>query len=1045
MKRNLQKQLAGIVCLSLAMLFGIFSASAQQTYSVSGVVVDDGNQAVIGATVALKDDTRIGTVTDATGSFEIYVPEGSTLIVSFIGMGTQEVPVGTRTSLTVKLLSDSQEIEEVVVVGYGQQKKASVVGSIATTKGEDLLTQGGVTSVSSALQGQMAGVVSISSTSQPGEEDTSIFIRGKSSTTDNTPLYLVDGVERSIDDIDMNEVESISVLKDASATAVYGVKGANGVILVTTRRGTTSKAKVSFSSNFGFKKLTTDLDYADYVTTMNMYNEAAANDLMWDNLIPESEIAAWENAYATGNYGPYNDIFPEVDWIDECTKDFGFSHNYNVNVSGGTERMKYFASLGYLFDGDVYETYKQEDYDPRYYYRRYNWRTNFDYNVTSSTVVSVNIAGSQGYQNQPFAQSNSDAYLFNKYYCRAMNEYPIKYSDGVWGSSDAGSENSVAELNYMGQTTYKTFKGMYDLAITQDLGMITKGLTASAKLSYTATTKNSSTYQTGGFLNYNRKYDYTSEILDEDGNVTYEMTSETRYPTDYPLVGEAMASVAYNTYVSSSRQTYYEARVSYVREFNEMHDVTALALFNRNKAQSGVSFPSYEEDWVGRLTYGYKERYLAEFNAAYTGSEKFAPGHRFGFFPSFSAGWRLTEEPWMKAIKDKWLSNFKIRYSWGKVGSDSGADRFNYIQTYEASSNVIFGGNSSTTTDTLYYEGTMANEAATWEEAVKQNLGIEMSFFKKLSLMVDLFDEQRTGILTTLTNTASWIGVDLPSDNIGSTKNHGIEVEARWNDKIGKDFRYNIGFTFGTSENRIVYADDPLDSDWYSKDEGKSIGYTSKYICTGNFSSLSDVFNAAPSGLTTTAETIIPGDLMYVDYNSDGQVSSDDMVPSEYSSYPMTTYSLTLGFNYKNLGLSALFYAATDVYKDEIDYLLYDFPASELMTQVDVLDRWTYADAESTEIVRPSIHLSSYAWNKLDSNYNYTDHSYLRLKNLEINYVLPAKWTKKAYISRCQVYANGTNLITWQRNDSRRDPETNSQSVYPLVKRYNVGLRITFQ
>ncbi len=1063
MKKTLHKQMARALSLSLAMLFGVLSAFAQQSFSVSGVVVDDSSQPIPGATVILKENAQVGTVTDLTGAFSIFVPNtSSTLVVSFIGMDSAEVAVGSRTSISVTLSSDTQEIEEVVVVGYGQQKKASSVGSIATTKGDDLLKAGGVTNVSEALQGQMAGVVAVSSSSKPGEDSAEIFIRGKSSTDDNTPLYLVDGVERSIDDIDMNEVESVSVLKDASATAVYGVKGANGVILVTTKRGTNSRPKVGFTANVGFKQPTTTFEYSDYVTSMNMYNEALANDNNWSSLISESTIAAWENAYATGNYGTYNDQFPQVDWVNEATKDFGVQHSYNVNISGGTDRMKYFASLGYLFDGDIYETYKTEDYDPRFYYRRFNWRTNFDYNVTNTTTLSVNIAGSQGYENQPGYRddSGSDSYLFNDFYTASPNMFPLRYSDGIYGSDELGEGNIIAYMQESGQRTFRNFKGMYDLAVRQKLDFITKGLSANAKLSYTSNSKNESKILMGSFGNslndaqtqgnsyerYYREYDYTNPIgVDENGNITYEMITESRMPEGYPTTVENPGGASYNAYDSSSRQVYYEVQLNYARSFLDAHDVTALGVFNRKTSQSDVSFPSYEEDWVGRVTYGYKGRYLTEVNAAYTGSEKFAPGRRFGFFPSFSLGWRLSEEPWMRKAKDKWLSNMKIRYSWGKVGSDNGATRFNYIQTYSTEANVTFGGSTTTTYGSLYTEGTLANEGATWEESVKQNLGVEITLMKKLSMTLDLFDEQRSGILTTISSVAPWMGISLPSDNIGSTKNHGIEFEAKWNDRIKENFRYYVTFNFGTSENRIVYMDDPFDSDWYLKKEGKSIGYQSKYIATGNYSKIDDIYNSPTSGISgADISTLVPGDLMYLDYNSDGQISTLDLVPNKYNSYPTTTYSSTIGFSYKNVGFSVMLYAALGVYKAEIYNLLYDFPGNKIMTHTNVTDRWTYDDAAATTIVRPSIHLSN-TWNQLASNYNYTDHSYLRVKNMEVNYVLPKEWTKKIFISRCQIYANGTNLFTWQRNDSRRDPETSGTNVYPMVKRYNLGVRVTFE
>ncbi len=347
--------------------------------SISGVVVDRvTNEAVIGATIVVEGTTT-GSVTSYDGGYTISVEPGQTITFNYLGYVPQSVKIGANTKVDIFLYEDTEQIDEILVVGYGVQKKSSSVGSIAQVSGEDILKAGSTTSISQAIQGAMPGVVATVNSSKPGSEDATVYIRGVASWQDSTPLYLVDGVERDINDIDPNEIESLSVLKDASATAVYGVKGANGVILVTTKRGTVSKPKVNFSTNFGFKKPTNIPEYADYVTTMEMWNEAAANDLAWDSVIPQSTIDAWRQAYASGEVSSTSDYFPEVDWWDEALADYGFSQQYNVNVSGGTEFVKYFASLGYLNDGDIFDAEESDLYDASFYYKRYNWRTNFDF------------------------------------------------------------------------------------------------------------------------------------------------------------------------------------------------------------------------------------------------------------------------------------------------------------------------------------------------------------------------------------------------------------------------------------------------------------------------------------------------------------------------------------------------------------------------------------------------------------------------------------------------------------------------------------------
>ena len=521
--------------LALLLIVCSVATGYAQQITVKGQVWDEVlNEPLIGVNVSVKGTTN-GVITDLDGNFTIKVQKNQVLIFSFIGYKDVEIVVKPNLNLSKVIMSESlQQIEEVVVVGYGQQKKASSVGAIATTKGEDLLRVGSVTSVSEALQGQMPGVTAINTSSKPGADAADLFIRGKATWGNASPLVLVDGMERDFNDVDVNEIQSISVLKDASATAVYGVKGANGVILLTTKRGSNKKPVVNFSANFGFKQPTTKLEWADYPTAMKMYNEAAANDGMWDKVIPESTIAAWQHAYATGNYGPYNDYFPQVDWWNEMVGNFGFQQNYNLNITGGTERMSYFASIGMLNDGDIYNTKKQDEFDPRFYYKRYNWRTNFDFKLTKSTLLSVNIAGKMGYRNQPGYRDagNGDSYIFNPFIQTPTNLFPIKYSDGEWGADLQGDGNIVAQMNNQGQRSYKSFQGFYDFILKQDLDMITKGLSVKATVSYnTYSERQSSIFRArmygiddsaaskNGIIRYYREYDYSNPIVNADGTI----------------------------------------------------------------------------------------------------------------------------------------------------------------------------------------------------------------------------------------------------------------------------------------------------------------------------------------------------------------------------------------------------------------------------------------------------------------------------------------------------------------------------------------------
>jgi len=1057
-------------------LFFAYSALGFAQSTIQGEVLDGTTgEPLIGVSVEIRG-TSTGTITDVDGKFSLQIGKNETLEISYIGYQKSAVNVKPGNPFVrVKLVEDSQQLDEVVVVGYGVQTKKSVVAAVAVTKGEDLIKTGNLNSVSEALQGKLNGVITINTNAKPGDNAADIYIRGKSSWENTNPLVIVDGIERDMNDVDMNDIESISVLKDASATAVYGVKGANGVILLTTKRGENAKPKVAFSANFGFKQFTSKLDFADYVTSMKMYNEALANDKDWNingvgKQIPQSTIDAWENAYATGNYGPYNDIFPQVDWWKEMIREVGVSQNYNINVSGGNDIVKYFTSIGYQNDGDNYKVEKQADFDPRYFYKRYNWRSNLDFKMTKTTTFSVDIAGKYGVRNEPTGANETNE-LFTPIIQTPTNKFPVKYSDGNWGEGETLGYNIVANANTRGSRTNKSFQGWYDAYLVQDLDFIVKGLSAKAMVGYNSTSSLVSkivagqVYGSNDFVSqtsvvrYYRPVDYSDSTVNPDGSITYKPLTPTRYPAGE--IGNYPINVSYDNFNTYERNLTYEFSLNYKASFGD-HNVSALGLFSRKINEKNIGtkarmdFPIYYEDWVTRVTYNWKERYLMEFNLAVDGSNKFARGRRFGTFPSISVGWRVSEEPFVKKWAGDKLSNLKLRYSYGQAGSDFGAIPFNYNDSFTSGGNANYGYMGNIQFGPLYSESQVGNPYGTWETATKQNLGVEVGLWNKLNLNVDLFNERRTGLLMPRRTLAAWVGVKTSAAvNLGETKNHGIDAELSWHDKIGKHFSYNAGLMVSASENRVIYKDDPPGLANYMRVEGAPINLQTRYLAVGNYGSIDDVFNYIQD--TSAPEKVIPGDLVFIDFNGDGKIDVSDKAPVKELDYPLTTYSITLGCKYKNIGLSMLFYSPQGVWKLQQSNLLWDFPMSTIKAQPNTLDRWTPETANSTGVMRPPVHLTdaTTATDKVNpshnkpggdesTTYSYADYSYFRLKNMEINYSVPKRILQKVNIDNCQFFANGNNLFTISKVDKRTDPETGGSGKYPIVKTYTVGLRLGF-
>ncbi len=1045
------------------LLISSYALYAQTTVSLSGTVIDEYGEAVFGATV-LQKGTSNGTVTDMEGKFQLNAPEGSTLQISFLGYVTQDVEV-SKTVLTITLLQDVETLQEAVVVGYGVQKKETLVGAVSQAKGQDIVEMGVPSSISQSMQGMLPGVTGIVSSGQPGEENAKLTIRGISSWEgDGSPLVLVDGVERDMNDVDPNEIASISVLKDASATAVFGVKGGNGVILITTKRGSAEETTINFSSNFGFKTPTNSTDYADRVTTMEWYNKALANDNMWKSQFTESTIEAWKNAYRQGNVGPYNDYYPEIDWWDEMVKEVGYSQNYNLNVRGGNEYVKHFSSIGYLHDGDIVDMQAQDNYDPRFYYDRYNWRSNFDFEISKTTKIGLDLSGSYSIKNQPNVGGGIGQF-FNNIYNASPSDFPIRWDDGNYGTSELGLGN-IALLAYQGQSQIKTFKGFIDMNIKQKLDFITKGLNFTGRLSYNASSTsrtdinmfaNSGTVMSkfgegNTYTTFFREYDYSSPTA--DGN--YPLISETRYPTDEEFLG-SVPGIAKDVWKSYGNRLYYEFRLDYKRQFKQ-HDVGAMFSFNRNENITNVDkydsdyttieIPNRREDWVGRVTYNYDGRYILEANGAYNGSENFAKGKRYGFFPSASVGWRLSEEKFMRNLTRDFFSNLKVRYSIGQSGVD-GTERFTYIQQYLAGGNIILGEESINRYGPMYREDDPANENATWETATKQNLGIEFDILSKFGGTVDLFNEKRTGILMERW-LPQWINPNTAQANLGETKSHGFELQVNYKNKVGQHFNYRADANMMIVENRIVFKDDGTNTLDYERAAGKPIGYQRRYVADSYYESLDDIFNGPVTTNEAIQSQLIPGDILYVDYNADGTITNDakDKAVMKGQNKPFKTYSFGGRMSYKNWAFNFRFYGIWDVYANIPGTILYDFQNASRMlysANSDVIDSWTPDNAGSA--VKPVLHANGNVINysRKDSNWSYQNRSYLRLKNVELSYTFKQlRLTPDYAMPKLSIYTNGNNLYTWTDFNKRLDPESGGTGSYPMIRRFNIGLRATF-
>lgn len=1020
-----RKLIVGLLCICST------AATFAQTATVSGVVKDDTGEPVIGAGVLVKG-TTLGTITDIDGHFSFRADDlNGVLVVSFVGMETQEIPMKGKGTFDIVLKSSNTLLEEVQVVAYGAQKKVTLTGSISSVNTDELLKVP-TASIGNMLSGVLSGVSSIQSSGQPGGDDPDVFIRGISTlnTMNAKPLYLVDGVERSFFQIDPNEVENITILKDASSTAVFGVRGANGVIIVTTKRGKEGKAKINASFSYGIQTPTRMPEFVNSYDYATFLNEAYTNDGKDPKFTPEAV-----EAFRTHS-NPI--IYPDTDWMELLFKSSAPQTQGNVNISGGTERVRYFISMGMLDQKGFFKNHDTR-YDANFNFNRYNYRANLDIDFTKTTLVAINMGGRVEKRN--FPRSGDDInQLFRRIYWATPFSGP-GIVDGKWikGNSQylpVGLSDGLGNIYGRGYGSKTTNVVNLDLALTQKLDFVTKGLQFKIKVAY------------------NSGYDHTKERATSiesyqpwyRKDVTWMEHPAGSDPNEVVYIQDGEAGlISYAESFGKSRDWYAEASFDWKRDFG-LHHLSALALYNQSKTYYPDSdYPGIPRGYVGlvgRVTYDYDNKYLIEGNVGYNGSENFAPGNRYGFFPAVSGGWVLTQEEF---LKDNPVVNFlKIRASYGIVGNDryhpygtGFMDRFLYLpNSYFIGSGYQFGTGTSWSPGA--YEKSFGNSGLSWEKSAKQNYGIDFSLFnQKLSGSIDYFYEKRTDILAKASTDPIIHAMSLPVLNLGIVSNKGVELNLKWNHKINS-FRYWTNLNVSYAKNKIVYQDEVPSEYTYTLKTGHPVGQPFGLKVRGfYYEGMEDVADHS--------YVLKEGDVVYEDLNHDGKIDDNDKTAIGYPSYPLLNAGLTLGFEYKCFDFSMLWVGATKtsrVLEETFRKPLGETYDRSLMSH-QFTDRWTPETAATAKLPRATI--DGVKNNYRDSELWVKDASYLRLKNIEIGYNFRLPFMPKIGMEKMRVFMTGYNLLTFDKLKIS-DPESMSSGVpqYPVMRVINFGLNVSF-
>ena len=1036
-------------CLLICTVGG--NAFAQEGITINGKVIDNTGQPVIGAGVTISG-TTVGVAADLDGQFQITVPsESSVITVSALGYLTKDVEISKRQNLIVVLEDETESLEATVVVAYGTQTKATITGALSSIDSKELV-KAPVADISNVLSGQLPGVTTVQVSGKPGDDYADIYVRGVSSLSDgaSTPLILVDGVERPLNTIDPNEIESLSILKDAASTAVFGVRGANGVILVTTKRGDAVKPKISVSSITGVQQPLSFLTQVSSYEFASFWNQKQQNDGVTD---PKAYYAPEAiEAYRTGS-DPL--VFPNTNWKEILYRKAFLQTKNNINISGGSDKVRYFVSMGYMFQDGILRQMPGLSYNNNFSYNRYNYRANLDFKLTETTDMKLNISGVVGKTYEPMEDDGIDdnVWIFTTLWVTPnaspgmVNGIPLTYvGDGPTPPTTRRS-GYMTYYNMGYEEKYNTALNL-DLAITQRLDFITEGLSLGVKGGYDTNMYIRKQHKGSDALEQMINYKSFQEgddlpISDPDFDKTYVFKPS-----------GTMAPLSYNESTSSDRSWYLEARADYSRKFAGKHAVSGLLLYNQTRDYYPSRYSYLPRGYVGfvaRATYGYADKYLLDVSAGYNGSENFAPGKtRYGLFPSASIGWVISEEKWMEKVS--WIDHLKVRASVGKVGNDLGTStRFMYMNSvWDEAGTYSFGVNNPNGVP-YYTTGTPGNLGVTWETALKYNVGLDFDLFNnRLRFSGDLFKEHRTGILISPNSTPGIIATSLPNMNIGIVDNQGYEISLGWRDNIG-EFRYDIDANVTYARNEIVYMDEVKSEFPYQNMTGGSTGRNDglyKFIRLYNY----DDFYTDENGvqrlnpeLPQPSATVYPGDCMYADLNGDNKVDGNDTMVYGFADRPEYMFGSNWKFSWKGFALNLNWIAATNVNKMlEVEYRI-PFTNSGNRGLLDYFyrDCWTTENPNGT---LPRAAEKSESWNSAPSTLWLRDASYIRLKSAQFGYTFGRnKFFDRIGINSLNVSFTGYNLLTFT-GLTFQDPETvsNNDGVYPLVKTYNLSLNINF-
>lgn len=1030
------KKILLIIGALTIMMNGLYA----QNITVQGQVKDkDGT--LPGVSVLEKDMPGNGVSTDGDGKFKITLKGKShILVVKNIGYITKEINANIPANLNIVLQADTKALEEVVVVGYGTTKKATLTGAVSTVSG-DVIRQNPSASLQNTLAGRLPGFTAQQQSGQPGADGAVFYVRGISSYTgNNQPLIIVDDIEftyAQFASLDPNEIESLSILKDASTTAIYGIKGANGVILVTTRRGKTGPPAITLRSEYSLTEPTKIPKFLGAYQTAQLFNQAKIND----GVAPVFTAADLEH-WRTGD-DPYG--HPDNDWYNILFRKRSYQWRNNLDISGGNDKVRYFISLGALKQNGMLNDFSNDQQvNNNFYYDRYNYRSNLDIKATNTLNVKVDLYGNIGEQNSPYVPQINGIqnvfYFYQSYLTLSPFAYPIYNPDGSYGYSYLqpdrySSPNIVEALTLGGYNRNFTNNMNFNASAVQRLDFITKGLSLKGTVAYAST------------YSYSRSMTRTNYPA-----FIYNVSTGVYTPKDPNVYRIGYYGLGYSA-GGTTRTISPQVSLNYDNKFGGDHHVYGLALFNQ-KTYIGYSDPSNSNRVFNfvpstfrgsalRLGYDYKGKYLFEFDGAYNGTDAFTEGKRYGFFPAASAGYNIAEESFIKNNL-KFIDRLKLRASYGLVGSDDiGNGQYAYLQTYNQSGSANFG--TSSNTYPAIYEGTLGNDDVTWEKEKKLDVGLELSLFGgKFTSTVDYFNNNRYDILTTRGTVTAVIGIGLPPVNLGKTNNRGFEVEVAYNDHIGKDLSYKIGGNISVAKNKIVFKDEPqaLPTSPYQLYTGNPINTPLQYTFLG-FYTAADIADPKVAKPTTAVKA---GDLKYADLNNDGVINAFDQSYFGYSNLPNTVFGINFNANYKTLSLSVFFQGALNFNVAGVRESIQAFGSN--LQQVH-LQSWTPELGDNAKYP-----ILSYAPNAISnpstpSNFWNVRGDYIRLKSVELSYGLPQAWVSRVKMKTARIYTNGTNLITWTKLSSLYgyDPEiaTNGTTTnYPPQRMFNLGLSLTF-